>query len=73
MSTRMTKMEACHHLTVIRDELVVDRDRMLIRVKAASDADPLNNSDSKRYFLEKAAENARKIRALEMAGSALTR
>ena len=73
MSKRMTKMEACHHLTVIRDELVRDRDRMRERVKSANDADPLNSADTKRYVLEKITENDRQIRALEMAGAALTR
>ena len=73
MSKRMTKMEACHHLTVVRDELMRSCDRARERIKAAHDADPLNNSDSTRYVLGKLAEEEAQIRAIEMAGSALTR
>ena len=73
MSKRMTKMEACHHLTVIRDELARDCDRMRERIKESSDDNPMNNSDSRRYCQEKLTETEMRIRAIEMGGSALTR
>lgn len=72
MTKRMTKMEACHHLTVIRDLYVGDLDRMHARLKAKPDT-VAGSEEMKRYLTQEIAEAEARIRALEMAGAALTR
>jgi D-serine dehydratase len=73
MKKRMTKMEACHHLTVIRDELKRDSERMKERFAKESDETIPNAMDHKRYIESKLNEVESQIQALEMAGAALTR
>jgi hypothetical protein len=64
-------MEACHHLTILRDLIVSDRDHYHARLNRA-DADQQNDSD--RQYMEKKIDQCdAEIRAIEMAGSALTK
>lgn len=68
MGKRMSKMEACHHLTVLRDALLSDVDRMKKSLESDTEA-PLHKS----YAEKRMAEALEQIRALEMAGAGLTR
>jgi hypothetical protein len=66
----MTKMEACHHLTQLRDLIVSERDRHRSRLKNNVD----QKDDSDRQYIEKRIDQCdAEIRAIEMAGSALTK
>jgi hypothetical protein len=72
MSKRMTKMEACHYLTVLRDEVAEELTRLRERErKNEADMDP--PSDRSIWAIERIVELENKIRALEMAGTGLTR
>jgi hypothetical protein len=71
MSKRMTKMEACHHLTMMRDEMAkeVERRKQMI-------LDEGGNADRCHIMLwekERIVACEARIRALEMAGAGLTR
>lgn len=71
---RMSKMEACHHLTVIRDELNRDVERMKERLAQASEDTTTPNAADHVLYIRKNLEEAEKqVQALEMAGAALTR
>lgn len=67
MAKRMTKMEACHHLTLVKNESIEDIERMREYLKEKTD------SDHKLYYTKRIAEVEARIRAIEMAGTALTR
>jgi hypothetical protein len=69
MSKRMTKMEACHHLTVMRDDMAREVER---RKRECLD-ESSNTLRSLTWEKERIAECELRIRALEMAGSGLTR
>jgi hypothetical protein len=69
MSKRMTKMEACHHLTLLRDQFARELERLEARIR--------NDSGSPDFRLkwekDRIADCDAMIRALEMAGTGLTR
>ena len=71
MSKRMTKMEACHYLTMVRDEL----DGEIARMRERLDAPDISglDSDRGRWARARIVDHENKIRAIEMAGVALTR
>ena len=69
MSKRMTKMEACHHLTMMRDDLAKEVERK----KRTIIEETGNATDGLRWEKERIAECEFRIRALEMAGAGLTR
>ena len=71
MSKRMTKMEACHHLTVLRDHLAreIERRRETIRAESGRTDIPRRLE----WEHERIAVCEVQIRALEMAGTGLTR
>jgi hypothetical protein len=72
MSKRMTKMEACHYLTMVRDELDGELTRLREREKKnVGDMEP--ESDMRIWTRARIVEFENKIRAIEMAGVALTR
>jgi hypothetical protein len=69
----MTKMEACHYLTVLRDELVKDQERFQKRLKEeVSDAERVA-IDPLPWIQARLLECSNQIKAIDMAGSALTR
>jgi hypothetical protein len=72
MSKRMTKMEACHYLTVLRDEVAEDLTRLRER-ESKNEAHLEPPSDRRIWAIERIVELENKIRALEMAGTGLTR
>jgi hypothetical protein len=65
----MTKMEACHHLTVMRDDMAREVER---RKRECLD-ESSNTLRSITWEKERIAECELRIRALEMAGAGLTR
>ena len=69
VSKRMTKMEACHYLTVMRDEMAKEVERK----KRTIIEETGNATDGLRWEKERIAECELRIRALEMAGTGLTR
>jgi hypothetical protein len=72
MSKRMTKMEACHYLTMVRNEL--DGELTRLREKDMKYvADMELEGDMRKWTRERIAEHENKIRAIEMAGVGLTR
>ncbi len=72
MSKRMTKMEACHYLTMLRDEITGELTRLCEREKKnVGDMDP--ETDIRKWTRERIVDHENKIRALEMAGAGLTR
>jgi hypothetical protein len=72
MSKRMTKMEACHFLTMLRDEIDAELTRLREREKKnVGDMDP--ETDIRMWTRSRIMDHENKIRALEMAGAGLTR
>jgi len=66
----MTKMQACHYLTTLRDELVKDQERLQQRLEQpVADAE----IDPKPWIQPRLLECLNQIKAIDMAGAALTR